>query len=61
MDFILHRITGFSICFIWISGLKKPSIQNQLNILFNSTLLITFATYLSYSRAIWLGLTAALD
>ena len=41
-------------------AIKNPSIQNQLNILFNSTILITYATYLSYSRATWLGLTAAL-
>ena len=41
-------------------AIKAPSIQNQLNILFNSTILITYATYLSYSRATWLGLTAAL-
>ena len=41
-------------------AIKAPSIQNQLNTLFNSTILITYATYLSYSRATWLGLTAAL-
>ena len=41
-------------------GLKNPSIQNTLNILFNSLLLVTYATYLSYSRATWLGVTASI-
>ena len=38
---------------------KKPSHQNNLNILFNSLILVIYAAYLSYSRATWLGVTAA--
>tara|TARA_B100000674_G_scaffold72690_1_gene50233 strand:- start:5555 stop:7546 length:1992 start_codon:yes stop_codon:yes gene_type:complete len=39
--------------------IKKPSHQNILNILFNSLILVIYAAYLSYSRATWLGVTAA--
>ena len=38
---------------------KKPSHQNILNLLFNSLILVIYAAYLSYSRATWLGVTAA--
>ncbi|MEC8678799.1 MAG: O-antigen ligase family protein, partial [Candidatus Margulisiibacteriota bacterium] len=53
-------LLGVPYLYYGYTAIKKPSIQNQLNILFNSTILITYATYLSYSRATWLGLTAAL-
>ena len=53
-------LLGIPFIFYGFQAIKKPSIQNQLNILFNAILLITYATYLSYSRATWVGLTAAL-
>jgi O-antigen ligase len=40
--------------------IKAPSIQNVFDVLFTSLLLVIYATYLSFSRATWLGLTAAL-
>ena len=53
-------LLGIPFIFYGFQTLRKPSVQNQLNILFNAILLITYATYLSYSRATWVGLTAAL-
>ena len=41
-------------------SLKGQSKQNQINILFNCMILVLYATYLSYSRATWVGLTASL-
>ncbi len=40
--------------------MKKNSDQLILNILFNSLALVIYATYLSYSRATWVSLTAAI-
>ncbi|MEK9728000.1 MAG: O-antigen ligase family protein, partial [Candidatus Margulisiibacteriota bacterium] len=62
ISWILFYIALLGSPFIYygIKAKKAPSIQNQLNILFNAILLITYATYLSYSRATWVGLTAAL-
>ena len=43
-----------------IKHIKAPCTENLFNILFNSLILVIYATYLSYSRATWLGLTATI-
>lgn len=52
-------VLGAPYIYYGILCIKKPSHQNILNILFNSLILVIYAAYLSYSRATWLGITAA--
>ena len=53
---ILIYILIFGAPFIYhgIQFIKHNTKQNQLNILFNTFILVLYATYISYSRATWI-------
>jgi hypothetical protein len=53
-------LLGGPFIFYGVKSITHSTIQNQINVLFNASLLIVYAMYLSYSRATWVGLTAAL-
>ena len=59
---VFNYLIMLSIPFIYHAkeSFKGQSKQNQINILFNCMILVLYATYLSYSRATWVGLTASL-
>jgi hypothetical protein len=60
--YILSYITILGAPYIvyMVQSIKNNTKQNKINILFTSLLLCTYATYISYSRAAWVGLTAGL-
>ncbi|MGC6367635.1 MAG: O-antigen ligase family protein [Candidatus Marinamargulisbacteria bacterium] len=53
-------ILGSPIIYFFYYHYKNPSYQHKLNLIFTCFLLVLYATFLSYSRATWLGLTASL-
>ena len=62
INWIITYIVMFGAPYIvyGIAFFKNNTTQNKFNILFNTLLLVIYATFISYSRATWLGLTAAL-